>query len=220
MNDVPKKLRFGSISLVCVLATTLVACGAPSPTGVPSGAEASGIAPSAGAADIRTDLDAMLDARDTIHPDGWHGMARADWVAAADDVAARAGSLTRDEQLVELVRLAAMPSWNGRDGHTGIFPFTPEDGTLLYSTHEAAGEVGVVVYPWEISLAREAPADSALNHVRATVRSLVALGNRVRVRAGALTAEITTASAERLGLREGDVVVASFKATGTRLLPR
>jgi len=36
---------------------------------------------------------------------------------------------------------------------------------------------------------------------------------------GPLTAEVTTASAERLGLREGDLVVASFKATATRLVP-
>jgi hypothetical protein len=59
-------------------------------------------------------------------------MAREDWIAAADDFAARAGAMTHDQLLVEIVRLAAMPSWNGRDGHTGIFPFTPEDGALLY----------------------------------------------------------------------------------------
>jgi molybdopterin-binding protein len=35
---------------------------------------------------------------------------------------------------------------------------------------------------------------------------------------GPLTAEITSASAERLGVREGEVLVASFKATGVRLL--
>ena len=132
MNDVPKKLRFGSISLAGILAAMLAACGGAPSSAVPSGGEASGLAPSGGAADIRTDLDLMLDARDTIHPNGWHGMARADWVVSADGVAARAGSMSRDQQLVELVRLAAMPSWNGRDGHTGIFPFTPEDGTLLY----------------------------------------------------------------------------------------
>jgi molybdopterin-binding protein len=54
--------------------------------------------------------------------------------------------------------------------------------------------------------------------VRAPVASLVRLGNRVRVRVGPLTAEITAGSADRLGLREGDVAVASFKATGARLL--
>ena len=42
--------------------------------------------------------------------------------------------------------------------------------------------------------------------------SLVPIANRVRVRVGPLTAEITAASADRLGLRQGEPVVASFKA--------
>jgi hypothetical protein len=67
------------------------------------------------------DIDAILDARDHVHPDGWHGMPRADWIAAAEAAKARLPSLTDDGALVELVRLAAMPSWNGRDGHSGIF---------------------------------------------------------------------------------------------------
>ena len=58
-----------------------------------------------------------------------------------------------------------------------------------------------------------------MNHVRGEIRSLVELGNRVRVRVGPLTAEITAASAERLDLREGEPVVASFKATAARLVP-
>ena len=45
------------------------------------------------------------------------------------------------------------------------------------------------------------------------------VGNRRRVRIGPLTAEITAVSAERLGLKECDVVVAEFKATATRLTP-
>jgi molybdopterin-binding protein len=35
-----------------------------------------------------------------------------------------------------------------------------------------------------------------------------------------MTAEVTARSAERLDLRPGTHVVASFKATATRLLPR
>jgi molybdopterin-binding protein len=69
-------------------------------------------------------------------------------------------------------------------------------------------------------LAREAPDDSALNHVRDEIVSLTPLGNRARVRLRLLTAEITTASAERLALRPGEPVVASFKATQARLLSR
>ena len=92
-------------------------------------------------------------------------------------------------------------------------------GDAVYSTDAASpGPVTVVVYPWDVSLAREAPVDSALNHVRGEIASLVAIGNRARVRVGPLTAEITTASVERLGLAPGQTVVASFKATATALL--
>ncbi len=89
----------------------------------------------------------------------------------------------------------------------------------MYSADAGRGRVGLAVYPWEVALARAESADSAVNHVLGEVRSLVQLGNRVRVRVGPLTAEITTASAERLGLREGERVVASFKATASRLVP-
>ena len=58
-------------------------------------------------------------------------MARADWVAAAEAVKAKVPELTDDQALVELVRLAAMPGWAGRDGHTGIF-LTPGSGVHPY----------------------------------------------------------------------------------------
>ena len=91
-------------------------------------------------------------------------------------------------------------------------------GELLYSTDPADGEVGVVVYPWDVSVGRAHPDDSALNLVSGEVASIVQVGNRVRVRVGPLTAEVTGASAERLGLARGGTVFASFKATGTRLV--
>jgi len=92
------------------------------------------------------------------------------------------------------------------------------DGSRVLSTDEGDGEVALLVYPWEITLARAAGDDSSRNHVQGVVEELVPFQNRVRVRVGPLTAEVTTASAERLGLRVGEPVVASFKATGTRLL--
>jgi molybdate transport system ATP-binding protein len=110
-------------------------------------------------------------------------------------------------------------SGRARAGRDGLTEVLLADGTRLLSTDRAEGDVGAVVYPWEIAVARSAPADSTQNHVHATVVSLVPVGNRVRVRVGPLTAEITAASAERLGLQPGDTVVASFKATGTRLVP-
>jgi molybdate transport system ATP-binding protein len=101
------------------------------------------------------------------------------------------------------------------DGLTAVMV---DDGGVLFSVDEAEGPVHVAVYPWEVSIAREAPDDSALNHVRGPITSLVTVGNRARVQVGGLVGEVTTASVERLGLEEGDVVVASFKAAATRLV--
>ncbi len=94
------------------------------------------------------------------------------------------------------------------------------DATVLFSVDEGDGPVDVAVYPWEVSISRELPDDSALNHVRAPIASLVRIGNRARVQVDALVAEVTTASVERLGLEEGELVVASFKAAATRLVAR
>ena len=62
-------------------------------------------------------------------------------------------------------------------------------------------------------------ADSALNAVRGEVGSLFEVANRVRVRIGPVTAEVTAASAARLELERGGIAYATFKATGTRLVP-
>ncbi len=105
-----------------------------------------------------------------------------------------------------------------RPGAGGLTEVVLDAGGSAFTTDAGEGRVGLAVYPWEISLAHSIPADSAVNHVQGNVRSLVALGNRVRVRVGPLTAEVTTASADRLALAEGDPVVASFKATATRLV--
>ena len=94
-------------------------------------------------------------------------------------------------------------------------------GEELLSVDEAEGEVGVVVYPWEVAVARahEPRADSALNVLRGEVGPLVEIANRVRVRVGPVTAEVTAASAARLELARGGIAYATFKATGTRLVP-
>ena len=93
-----------------------------------------------------------------------------------------------------------------------------ESGLELFSVDRAEGPVGVVVYPWEVLVGRVHQPDSALNVIEGEIRSLVHVGNRVRVRIGELTAEVTEASVEKLGLEVGTRAVASFKATGTRLV--
>jgi molybdate transport system ATP-binding protein len=91
-------------------------------------------------------------------------------------------------------------------------------GERIRSADAVEGAAVALVYPWDVTLSRTAPDDSAQNHLEGAVASLVPVGNRVRVRVGPLTAEITSDSAERLALRVGDRAVASFKATATRLL--
>jgi ABC-type sulfate/molybdate transport systems ATPase subunit len=101
----------------------------------------------------------------------------------------------------------------------GLAEVVLDDGMTVYSTSPGTGRVGVVVYPWEITVSREQPADSALNHIVGEISSLVTIENRVRIGIGRLIAETSSQSAERMNLREGERVVASFKATATRLLP-
>ena len=92
-------------------------------------------------------------------------------------------------------------------------------GPVVFSTDEAAGPAAAIVYPWDVTLARAAPDDSAQNHLAAEVDSVTRVGNRVRVTVGPVTAEVTQESADRLGVREGDRLVATWKATATRLVP-
>jgi molybdenum ABC transporter ATP-binding protein len=105
-------------------------------------------------------------------------------------------------------------------GADGLTTVRLDDRTTIYSTDETYGAVDVIVYPWDVSLALREHADSALNLIAGQVLSVAEVGNRVRIRLEALTAEVTTRSSERLELQRGAQVVASFKATATRLVPR
>ena len=156
-----------------------------------------------------------------------------DAAALADHVGVlvegRLRQLGTPAELVARPRDAFVASFTGanllrgqaRRGEGALTAIRLESGEDLYSADEAEGEVGVVVYPWEVSVARThvPDADSALNVVRGQVGSLVEVANRVRVRVGPVTAEVTAASAARLELAGGGVAYATFKATGTRLVP-
>jgi molybdate transport system ATP-binding protein len=131
----------------------------------------------------------------------------------AELVASPASPFVADFTGGNLLRGTARPT------ASGLTEVTLADGSRIFSTDLLEGHVGAVVYPWEVAVAREAPSDSAQNHVAGPIAGLVPVANRVRIRIGPLTAEITAASVERLGLRPGEPVVASFKATGTRLVP-
>jgi molybdate transport system ATP-binding protein len=101
----------------------------------------------------------------------------------------------------------------------GLTSIRLESGEVVYSTDLARGRVGVVVYPWDVVVGRVQVDGSAMNLLAGEIASVVQVGNRVRVRIGPLTAEVTAASAEKLELVRGGTAFVSFKATGTRLVP-
>ncbi len=105
-----------------------------------------------------------------------------------------------------------------RPGRNGLTEIVLESGESIWSADTGAGRVEAVVYPWEISIGHAHQPDSAQNVIEGEIRSIAHVGNRVRVRIGPVTAEVTAASVEKLELEVGRPAVASFKATGTRLV--
>jgi molybdate transport system ATP-binding protein len=109
-------------------------------------------------------------------------------------------------------------------GAGGLTRVALDGGGEVTSPDPGAGPVAVTVYPWDISLAPRGAVDpgSARNHLDVEVVSVTVVGNRVRVGLAApqpLTAELTEPAVERLHVRPGERVVATWKATATRLLP-
>ncbi|MBA2764021.1 MAG: ABC transporter ATP-binding protein [Thermoleophilaceae bacterium] len=101
-----------------------------------------------------------------------------------------------------------------------------DGGARIVSTCDApAGPVTATVFPWEIALEPEGfePGGSQMNNLSARVESIAPVGGRVRVGLSAgqpLAAEVSPASVQRLGLAPGVSVVATWKATATRVLER
>ena len=106
-----------------------------------------------------------------------------------------------------------------RAGDEGLTMVVLDDGQTIWSSDIARGRVNVAVAPWEIAVGRHGSDDSARNALSAPVRSVAHFGNRARIAIGPLVAEITGAAVAGLGLAPGDMAVATFKATATRLLP-
>jgi molybdate transport system ATP-binding protein len=99
-----------------------------------------------------------------------------------------------------------------------------DGGGTVTSTDEGDGVVAVSMYPWEIAIepAGEPPHGSAENRLPVEVVSMTTVGNRVRLGLAGpqpLVAEITLASADRLGVKPGAQVTATWKAAATRLVP-
>jgi molybdate transport system ATP-binding protein len=118
---------------------------------------------------------------------------------------------------------AVVLTGTARRGPEGLTKVELDGGGVVSSTDAGDGPVAVSVYPWEIGIepAGEPLHGSAQNRITAEVVSVTTVGNRVRVSLAGpqpIAAEITRDSAERLGLRAGARVSATWKATATRLV--
>jgi molybdopterin-binding protein len=101
---------------------------------------------------------------------------------------------------------------------------TPEGPVFVAASGSAEGTAAIgVLPPAEVELhLRRPPEGSAQNVVEGVVEAIAIDGQRARVRVAGrppVQAEITLSSADRLALRPGVQVWASFKAVGVRVEP-
>lgn len=92
-----------------------------------------------------------------------------------------------------------------------------DGGGTVASDEAASGRVGVAVYPWEIDVAVEPPADG-LNALPGAVAGLAPEGGRVRLRVGEVAVECPADEVERLGLKPGARAFATFPPSSARLV--
>jgi hypothetical protein len=98
------------------------------PSVSPPEASASAAASPQGAA---ADLASVLSVLERVHPEPFHGIARDDFAAALDAYAAGLPSLSAEEAMVEFMRVWALLSREGRDGHQFALPQARHAGPML-----------------------------------------------------------------------------------------
>lgn len=132
-------------TLTCLaLAMILVACGAPSASSpgaqptpsasspTPSAPPSSPGAPSASAGPTAADdLATLLETLERSHPEPFHGVRREEFVSALEAYEASLPELSPDEAVVGLMRVWALLSREGRDGHQFAFPTEQHEGPVL-----------------------------------------------------------------------------------------
>ncbi len=118
---------------------------------------------------------------------------------------------------------AVVLTGTARVGDDGLTHVALDGGGTVLSTEPGEGPVAVSIYPWEIALSPPGTerTGSAQNHLAVRVVSVTAVGNRIRAGLAApqpLTAELSDASAHDLDLTQGAAIIATWKASATRLL--
>ena len=129
----------------------------------------------------------------------------------------------RSPFIAELMGTNLLVGRRGSPAPSDLGSIRTAEGEIAVTSQASGGEVFVTVSPREITLSREHPAGSAQNVFHGPILELAPeppAGERVRVVLGTrpmLVAEVTREAVDRLALREGVGVYATFKATGVTL---
>jgi len=107
----------------------------------------------------------------------------------------------------------------------GVGRIATEEGHVVvaWPDEDIGEEVIGLLRPAEVTISPEPPEGSARNVFEGVVTSIAIEGDRARIRIATeppLVAELTVGSVDRLNVREGNPVWASFKAVEVQVLPR
>ena len=179
-----------------LVAIVVAGCASPTPTATERGTDTPAPpSPSAPAVTAEPDpatldLEGLLSSLDRTHPNAWHGIEREDFVAALDAYEAALPGYTREEAVVELMRVTGLLSREGRDGHQFALPLNGSQGPALPLTVYEFAE-GVII-------TAAAPPNEGL------------VGNRI-IAIGGTPIEGVLAAIEPLVPRDGPATVPAFR---------
>jgi hypothetical protein len=179
-----------------LLALVVVGCASPAPTATERRTDtAAPPSPSAPAETaepdpVARDLERLLSSLDRTHPNAWHGIERADFVAALDAYEAALPDYAPEEAVVELMRVTGLLSREGRDGHQFALPLNGSEGPALPLT--------VYEFTQGVTITAAAPPHESL------------VGTRIIAIAGTPIEDVL-AAIEPLVPRDGPATVPAFR---------
>lgn len=174
--------------------------------------------------DLRQHLDSFDGMRILVTHDPIDAHALADRVAIIEDGhIIQTGTLAEVQARPQSRYVADLIGVNLATGTVADGIFTTATGGRIVVADAPTGRASAIIHPHSITLTRDRPGQtSARNLWPGTVIDIVRLGDRARVRldgAVPLTAEITVAALDDLGLQPGDEICAAVKATEIEVLP-
>jgi hypothetical protein len=127
---------------IFVAGLALLAACAQTPAAIPTAATTTTLATTTSASTLSTtvtsagvaasvDLDGFLAELDMTHPEPFHGISRPEFVAALEALKAGVAEMAPARALVETMRLTALLSSQGRDGHQFAIPHDEAEGPIL-----------------------------------------------------------------------------------------